>query len=44
MSEGDRYYWQPQDWTELEPEQVYAPGAMAVGELDDYDYSDCDEF
>lgn len=45
LSEGDRYYWQPQDWTDLEPETVnIAPGAMTVGELEDYDGTDCDEF
>ena len=43
--ESDRYYWQPQDETDLEPvTPAYGPGAMTVGELDDYDGTDCDEF
>lgn len=44
--EGDGYrVWEPQDWTDLEPDTVNtAPGAMTRGELDDYDCSDCDEF
>lgn len=43
--DGDRMYWEPQDETDLEPATpVYAPGAMTVGELDDWDASDIEEF
>lgn len=35
-AEGDRSVWEPQDYTDLEPETVNCgPGAMSVGELDD---------
>lgn len=43
--EGDYLHWEPQDWTQLEPESVaLAPGAMNRGELEDFDYSDIEEF
>lgn len=43
--EGDYRVWEPRDWTDLEPELANAgPGAMARGELDDFDYSDIEEF
>lgn len=42
--EGDYRVWEPTDPVDVEPEQQYGPGAMAVGEIDNYDCSDCDEF
>lgn len=43
--EGYSAYWEPQDPCELQPiEPSYGPGAMTVGELDDYDNSDVEEF
>lgn len=43
--EGDYRLWEPQDWVELEHELANAgPGAMSRGELNDYDYSDIEEF
>jgi len=43
--DGDRTFWEPTDPTDLEPETCnYGPGAMKLGEIDDYDGSDCEEF
>ena len=41
-SEGYSTYWEPQHEVDLEPEQAYGPGAMAVGELDEL-YQNNDE-
>lgn len=43
--DGDYTFWEPTDPTDLEPDTCsYGPGAMKVGEIDDYDGSDCEEF
>ena len=42
--DGDYTFWEPTDETDLEPDICYGPGAMTVGELDNYDSSDCEEF
>lgn len=43
--DGFSYRWEPRDPVDLEPEEpTFPPGAMRVGELDDYDFSDYDEF
>ncbi len=37
--------WEPQDPVDLEPViPAYGPGAMAVGELDNFYFDDDDEF
>lgn len=43
--EGDYTFWEPTDPIDLEPAtRNYGPGAMKVGEIDNYDGSDCEEF
>ena len=43
--DGFNYKWEPQDPVDLEPDQPnYPPGAMRRGELEDFDFSDYDEF
>ncbi|MBV9388073.1 MAG: hypothetical protein JOZ78_16755 [Chroococcidiopsidaceae cyanobacterium CP_BM_ER_R8_30] len=43
--DGDYTFWEPTDPTDLEPETCnHGPGAMKLGEIDDYDGSDCEEF
>jgi len=36
--------WEPSDWTDVEPEKRFGPGACTVGELDNYNWRDCEEF
>lgn len=43
--EGDYTFWEPTDPIDLEPAtRNYGPGAMRVGEIDNYDGLDCEEF
>ena len=45
VENGDRLYWQPQDPTDLEPEEPsYGPGAARRGEIDDWSPDDVGEF
>ncbi len=36
--------WEPACPEEVEPEKRFGPGACTVGELDNYDWRDCEEF
>ena len=36
--------WEPLTTVDVEQELRFAPGAMAVGEFDNYDLWDCEEF
>lgn len=41
-AEGDRTLWEPTYEIDIAPDANYGPGAMAVGEMDDY-YANNDE-
>jgi len=36
--------WEPINLVDMKPEKRFGPGAMTVGELDNYDWRDCEEF
>ena len=36
--------WEPTNLVDVEPEKRFGPGACTVGELDNYDWRDCEEF
>lgn len=36
--------WEPLSTVDVEPEKRFGPGAATRGEIDDYDWSDCEEF
>ena len=41
VEDGNRCYWQPTDWTDLDPEETYSVGAAKRGEFDnDQDWSE----
>lgn len=46
VEDGDRCYWQPTDWTDLEPvEPTYSLGAAVCSEFDEnQDWTQPEEF
>ena len=36
--------WQPTAPVDVEPQKRFGAGAATSGEIDDYDWSDCEEF
>ena len=43
-SDNSTNSWEPICPEDVEPEKGFGPGAVTRGEIDDYDWSDCEEF
>jgi len=43
-SDNGMVRWEPTKLIDVEPEKRFGPGACTVGELDNYDWRDCEEF